>query len=130
MSTPSPCRALTSAPPTLRYARLEPMRPYLRDVADELKLLHEDICAQRDRVTSVLEASLALIAHRQNQSLRKYSRAGRAIFAVPTLIAGVFRMNFQNVPGSGWHGGFAVCLALMALAAFVLYVSLRRARWM
>ncbi len=55
------------------YARLESMRRYLRDVADELKLLHEDIGSQRDRLTSVLEANLALIAHRQNQSLRKIS---------------------------------------------------------
>ncbi len=38
--------------------------------------------------------------------------------------------HFQTVPGSGWHGGFILCLALMALAAVVLYVSLRRARWM
>ena len=111
------------------YARLEPMRPYLRDVGDEARLLYEDIVRERDRLTAVLEASLALIAYRQNQSIRKVS-GWAAILAVPTLIAGVFGMNFSKLPGQTWGDGFWICVGLMALAAGGVYPSLKRARWM
>lgn len=111
------------------YPPLAPMRPYLRDVADDAKLLHEDVIGQRDRLTAVLEASLALIAHRQNNSIRKIS-GWAAIIAVPTLIAGVYGMNFSDLPGSSSHAGFVICVTSMLLAAAVLYGLLRRARWM
>src|SRR5262249_27876157 len=110
------------------YPRLESMRTYFRDVADDAKLLHEDVLGQRDRLTGVLEASLALIAHRQNSSLRKISGWG-AIIAVPTLIAGVYGMNFNDLPGRGARDGFVVCLLVMAAVAALLYAALRRARW-
>src|SRR5262249_38753062 len=111
------------------YERLEPMRPYLRDITDQAKLLHEDLVAQRDRLTAVLEANLALIAHRQNQSVRKIS-GWAAILAVPTRIAGVFGMDFASIPGSSVAIGFPICVGLMLVAAVLVYVGLRRARWM
>jgi magnesium transporter len=111
------------------YRRLEPMRPHLREVCDEARVLHEDIVAQRDRLTALLEASLALLAHRQNDAVRKVS-AWVAILAAPTLIAGVFGMNFNSIPGSDDRFGFLLCLGLMLTVAVGLYVGLRRARWM
>jgi magnesium transporter len=111
------------------YGRLEPMRPYLRDVGDDAKLLYEDIVRQRDRLTAVLEASLALITYRQNQSIRKVS-GWAAILAVPTLIAGVFGMNFSKLPGQSWGDGFWICVGVMLVAAGSVYLSLKRARWM
>jgi magnesium transporter len=111
------------------YPQVAPMRPYLRDVTDHAKLVHEQVVGQGDRLIAVLEASLALTAHRQNSSLRKISGWG-AIIAVPTLVAGVYGMNFRSVPGSGSPHGFVICVAVMLLAAVALYVSLRRARWM
>jgi magnesium transporter len=77
----------------------------------------------------VLEASLALTAHRQNEPVRKIS-GWAAILAVPTLIAGVFGMNFSDIPGSRSGVGFSICVAAMLLAALTIYVALRRARWM
>jgi magnesium transporter len=111
------------------YPRLEPMRPYLRDVSDDAKLLDEDILGQRDRLTAVLETNLALIAHRQNDSVRKIS-GWAAILAVPTLIAGVYGMNFKDMPGRSWAVGFPVSVVAMLLIASLLYAGLRRAGWM
>jgi magnesium transporter len=110
------------------YERLGPMRPYLREVSDEAKTLHEDILGLRDRLTGVLEANLALMTHRQNESVRKIAGWG-AVIAVPTLIAGVFGMNFSDIPGLRDSGAFGACLAVMLAVSVALWVLLRRAEW-
>lgn len=109
--------------------RLEPMRRYLRDASDAVRLLDEDIAAQRERLTSALETSLALIARRQNDSVRKVS-GWAAIVAVPTLIAGIYGMNFQHMPTLDWRIGFPICILTMVLVASLVYWALRRAQWM
>lgn len=109
--------------------RLEPMRRYLRDEGDAVRLLDEDIAAQRERLTSALETSLALIARRQNDSVRKVS-GWAAIVAVPTLIAGIYGMNFQHMPTLDWRIGFPLCIITMVLVASLVYWGLRRAQWM
>jgi magnesium transporter len=111
------------------YDRLEPMRPYLRDVTDDAKLLDEDVLSQRDRLTAVLEANLALVARRQNESVRKVS-GWAAIIAVPTLFAGIYGMNFKDIPGLDWKLGFPAFLVLSFVVGGLLYWGLRRARWM
>jgi magnesium transporter len=109
--------------------QFEPMRPYLRDASDAARLLDEDIVGLRDRLTSALEANLALIARRQNEVVRKVS-GWAAILAVPTLIASVYGMNFQHTPGLDWRLGFPLCIAVMVAVGALLYWGLRRARWM
>ena len=111
------------------HRRLEPMRPYLRDVADDAKLLDEDVLGQRDRVTAVLEANLALIARRQNDAVRKVS-GWAAIIAVPTFFAGIYGMNFHDIPGLSWSLGFPAFLVVTFSVGALLYWLLRRARWM
>lgn len=111
------------------YPLLAPMRHYLADLADNARLLNEDILNDRFRLDSVLDANLALIAQRQNESVRKIS-GWAAIAAVPTLIAGIWGMNFANMPGLDWRLGFPACLAVMIAIALALRAALRKANWM
>ena len=111
------------------YPLLAPMRHYLADVGDAARLLNEDILNDRFRLDSVLDANLALIAQRQNESVRKIS-GWAAIAAVPTLIAGIWGMNFADMPGLDWRLGFPACLLVMIAIAVALRVALRRANWM
>lgn len=111
------------------YPLLAPMRHYLADLGDAARLLNEDILNDRFRLDSVLDANLALMAQRQNESVRKIS-GWAAIAAVPTLIAGIWGMNFADMPGLDWRLGFPACLAVMAAIAVALRFALRRANWM
>jgi magnesium transporter len=111
------------------YPLLAPMRHYLSDASDAARLLNEDILNDRFRLDSVLDANLALIAQRQNESVRKIS-GWAAIAAVPTLIAGIWGMNFADMPGLDWRWGFPACLVIMVLIALALRAALRRANWM
>src|SRR6478609_1674380 len=70
------------------------LRSYFRDVADHLKLVNEEVAAQRDLLTTVLEANMAVISVEQNEVVRRIS-AWAAIITVPTFIASFYGMNFK-----------------------------------
>ena len=84
------------------------MRAYFRDVNDHLLRVHEQLEGYRDLLTSILEANLAQITVRQNQDVRKIS-AIVAILAVPTMLAGIYGMNFEHMPELGWTLGYPRC---------------------
>lgn len=105
------------------------MKEYFRDVYDHVLRLSDEVAAYRDLLTSVLEANLTQVSVRQNEDMRKIS-AWVAVAVVPTLIAGVFGMNFQRMPGidAGW--GFPVVVGVMFLVAGTLYGFFRRSGWL
>jgi magnesium transporter len=102
---------------------------YFRDVNDHVKRIAADVEAQRELLTSVLEANLALVAVRQNEVVRKIS-GWAAIIAVPTFIASVYGMNFNDIPELSWAFGYPLAWAVMLGVAALLYVVLKRARWL
>ena len=65
----------------------------------------------------------------QNDDMRKISAWG-AIWAIPTLLAGVYGMNFQHMPELGWPGGYPLILVVMVATAATLYVAFRRSGWL
>ena len=85
------------------------MRTYFRDVNDHLLRVNEQLEGFRDLLTSVLEANLTQVGVRQNEDMRKIS-AWVAIVAVPTLIAGIYGMNFHHMPELRWQLGYPVAL--------------------
>ncbi|MGH2923574.1 MAG: CorA family divalent cation transporter, partial [Solirubrobacterales bacterium] len=91
--------------------------------------IDEQVNSQRELLTSVLEANLALVSVNQNEVVKKIS-AIAAIIAAPTLIASVYGMNFADMPELDWRFGYAVALSAMALLALVLGVFFRRIRWL
>ncbi|MGI8730769.1 MAG: magnesium and cobalt transport protein CorA [Solirubrobacteraceae bacterium] len=107
----------------------KPLRNHLRDVQDHLRRVDEDINAQRDALSSIFQANLALIGVVQNEIMRKIS-GWAAVIAVPTFIAGIWGMNFESMPELGWSFGYPLALLSMVLTAGVLFAVLRRARWL
>ena len=106
----------------------EELRSYFRDVADHAKRVDEQVSAQRELLTSVLQANLSLVSVNQNIVVKKIS-AVFGIIAVPTFIASVYGMNFDNMPELHWHYGYAYALGLMAVCVVALATFFRRIDW-
>jgi len=112
------------------YDRVHPeVRDYFRDVGDHLVRVHEQLEGFRDLLTSVLTANLTQVSVQQNEDVRKIS-AVVAIIAVPTMIAGVYGMNFEHMPELRWLYGYPVVLAVMAAVCLLLYRYFRREGWL
>ncbi len=104
-------------------------RAYFRDVHEHLIRSAERLENDRDLLTSVLTANLTQISVQQNEDIRKIS-AWVAIVAVPTMIAGVYGMNFENMPELGWRYGYPMALAIMLAACSGLYGWFKRSQWL
>ena len=107
----------------------EDMQPYFRDVHDHLLLAHGRVEGFRELLTSVLAANLTQSSVRQNEDVRKIS-AWAAIVAVPTLITGIYGMNFEHMPELTWRLGYPLALSIMALVCFLLFRQFRRVGWL
>jgi magnesium transporter len=105
------------------------VRAYFRDVNDHLLRAHEQLENYRDLLTSVLSANLAQVTVRQNEDVRRIS-AIVAILAVPTMIAGIYGMNFEHMPELGWTFGYPLVLAVMATICFGLYRYFKKVGWL
>jgi magnesium transporter len=105
------------------------MREHMRDVADHVRRLEDAIATQRELLTSILQANLAVISVQQNDIVKKIS-GWAAIITVPTLIASIYGMNFQHMPELTWEYGYPAALAVMVLLGAVLHRILRRAGWL
>jgi magnesium transporter len=105
------------------------LQPFFRDVADHARRMDDMVMAQRELLTSVLEANLALISVHQNEVVQKIS-AWAAILAVPTFLVGVWGMNFHDMPELRPHWGYPAALGIILLSVLVLYRFFRRIRWL
>jgi magnesium transporter len=103
--------------------------PYFRDVKDHVLRYVREVDGFRELLTSILAANLTQASVRQNEDVRKIS-AWAAIVAVPTLITGIYGMNFEHMPELGWTFGYPLVLAVMAVACFLLYRNFKRAGWL
>jgi magnesium transporter len=105
------------------------LRDHLRDVADHVKRIEDAISTQRELLTSILQANLAVISLQQNEVVKKIS-GWAAIITVPTLIASIYGMNFKHMPELDWPYGYPLSLAAMVLVGAGLHRVLRRAGWL
>jgi magnesium transporter len=104
-------------------------RPFFRDVGDHL-LRSVDHIESYDRLLSdILSAHLAQVSVRQNDDMRKIS-AWVAIAAVPTMIAGIYGMNFQHMPELEWDWGYPGALILMLVVCTTLFRAFKRSGWL
>jgi magnesium transporter len=112
------------------YDQVHPeVRAYFGDVNDHLIRVHEQLESYRDLLTSVLEANLAQVTVRQNQDVRTIS-AIVAIVAVPTMIAGIYGMNFEHMPELSWTFGYPLVLGVMVCICFALYRWFKKVGWL
>jgi magnesium transporter len=102
---------------------------YFRDVHDHVLRAADKIDALEALLTGALSANLAQVGVRQNEDMRKVS-GWVAILAVPTMIAGIYGMNFEHMPELGWLMGYPFALGLMAAGSSALYVLFRRRHWL
>jgi magnesium transporter len=103
--------------------------PYYRDVSEHVIRVTELADNIRDLLTSLLEVRVSQVANRMNDIMKKLS-AWAGIILVPTLIAGIYGMNFSNMPELGWSVGYPLALGTMLLSSGLLYVVFKRKGWL
>jgi len=104
-------------------------QPYLRDVYDHAVRINESVDLLREMLSSALEAHLSLVGVNQNEVTKKLA-SWAAIIAVPTMVAGIYGMNFEHMPELRWQYGYLVALGVMAGACGMLYAWFRRSGWL
>jgi magnesium transporter len=105
------------------------LEPYYRDVYDHVLRATDFVDSIRDLLSSALEANLSVISNRLNEVMKQLT-SWAAIILIPTLIAGVYGMNFVHMPELRWRYGYAYALALMGLSGFLLYRAFKRRNWL
>ena len=121
-----PLRKLTEG-----YSAIVPheVRSYFRDVDDHLVTVTERIASFNELLTTLVDAALAKITMQQNGDMRKITSYA-AMISVPTMVAGIYGMNFKNMPELEWHYGYPVIMALTAVACLLLFRVFRRNQWL
>jgi magnesium transporter len=104
-------------------------RPFFRDVNDHLMKVNESVEGLDRLVSDVLSAHLAQTSVRQNDDMRKIS-GWAAMAAVPTMIAGIYGMNFDHMPELHWLWGYPAVILLMAALEVLLYRTFKRRGWL
>jgi magnesium transporter len=105
------------------------LRLHFRDVDDHLHFVADRMDTYDRLLSDVLSANLAKIAVQQNSDMRKIS-AWVAIAAVPTMIAGIYGMNFDHMPELRWHYGYFAVLGVMGAVCAGLWVTFKRVKWL
>jgi magnesium transporter len=102
---------------------------YFRDVSDHLQRVSEVIDSLDGLLSTAFDGHLARISVQQNEDMRKIS-AGAALVVVPTLIAGIYGMNFDHMPELHWTYGYPFALLLMVGVAAGLFTWFKRSGWL
>jgi magnesium transporter len=102
---------------------------YFRDVHDHVLRVAEHLAGLDALLDGALAANVAQVGMRQNEDMRKIS-AWVAMVVLPTLIAGIYGMNFDHMPELGWRFGYPMVLLLMAGTSFLLYRNFKRRGWL
>lgn len=105
------------------------IRRYFRDVADHHTIVTERIAAFDETLGTLLDAAIAKVTVQQNTDMRRIS-AWVAIAAVPTMIAGIYGMNFDEMPELHWEYGYYIVVTLIAVIIIGLFVTFRRNKWL
>ncbi len=100
----------------------------LRTVTSRVQRVVEQVESLDHMLTAVFDAHVAKISIQQNEDMRKIS-AGAALIVVPTLIAGIYGMNFDHMPELGWTYGYPLVLAAMGLTVLSMWLAFRRSGW-
>ena len=105
------------------------MAPYYQNLYDHLVRVLDQLDLYRDLLASVLDARMSSVSNELNATMRRLT-AVTVVIMVPTLIAGIYGMNFDRMPELSWSLGYPFALALMGLAAFAAIAFFRRVRWL
>nr|WP_241895632.1 magnesium and cobalt transport protein CorA [Jatrophihabitans sp. GAS493] len=107
----------------------EEIREYFRDVNDHLGQVIDQVTAFDDLLNTLVSAHLAQVSVIQNEDMRKIS-AWVAIAAVPTMVAGIYGMNFDHMPELHWRFGYPLVVGIVVGVCLWLHHSFKRAGWL
>ncbi len=107
----------------------EETRHYFRDVYDHAIRINEMVDNSRDLLSTALEANLSLISISQNEVSKKFA-GWAAIIGIPTMVAGVYGMNFENMPELKWPLGYPLVMIITFGSCVALYFRFRRSGWL
>jgi magnesium transporter len=117
----------------LSGARVPPvwagMTEYFRDVADHLRRLNQTIESVRETIGTAISVNLSMITLQESETMKRLA-AYAALVAIPTMIAGIYGMNFTFMPELDWQYGYAGALGAMAALDGYVFFRLRKARWL
>ena len=105
------------------------MGEYFRDVYDHLVRLNQSLDTMRDTVATAIQVNLAMITIGESEVTKRLA-AYAALVAVPTMVAGVYGMNFAHMPELKWLWGYPFAVGLMVVIDALLFVRFRRAGWL
>src|ERR1700751_5790047 len=105
------------------------LREYFRDISDHLQRLNQAADSIRDTIATAISVNLSMITLQESETMKRLA-AYAALVAVPTLIAGIYGMNFQHMPELSWRYGYEVTLVVMAVLDGYLFYRLRKAKWL
>jgi magnesium transporter len=103
--------------------------PFFRDVVDHLARVGDTVDSIDQLLDSALSSHLARLSIQQNEDTRKISAWG-ALLLVPTLVAGVYGMNFEHMPELGWRLGYPLAVLVMVVVSYALFRAFKRSGWL
>jgi magnesium transporter len=98
-------------------------------VYDHLQRLNQTTDSIRDTIGSAMSVNLSMVSLQENETMKRLA-AYAALLAVPTMIAGIYGMNFEHMPELKWRYGYLASLAVMAAIDVLLYFRFKRSRWL
>jgi magnesium transporter len=105
------------------------IEPYLRDLLDDLAGTAQLVSDQGVALDGVVSSHESNISNQQNDDTRKIS-AFAALLSVPTVLAGLFGMNFKNLPGVSWTYGWETLLAVVVVLDILMFINFKRRHWL
>lgn len=102
---------------------------YYRDIYDHLFRINQTIDSLRDMVTTAISVNLSLITLQENETTKRLA-AYAALVAIPTMIAGIYGMNFRNMPELDWVFGYPLAVGIMAAIDCYLFYRFRKSGWL
>ena len=105
------------------------MNEYFRDVYDHLFRIHASIEGIREMLTTAIQVNLGMISLSDNEVTKKLA-AWAAIIAVPTMVAGIYGMNFEYMPELKWTFGYPLAVSVMVAIDIYLYFHFRKLKWL
>jgi magnesium transporter len=105
------------------------LQEYFRDVYDHLARVNQSIEILREMVTTAISVNLSLLTIQENEVTKRLAGYA-ALVAVPTMIAGIYGMNFDNMPELTWNLGYPLTVAVMVAIDGYLFYRFRKAKWL
>jgi magnesium transporter len=102
---------------------------YFRDIYDHLQRLNQTADSVRDTIATAISVNLSMITLQENETMKRLA-AYAALLAVPTMIAGIYGMNFEHMPELKWRYGYGISLLFMAAIDVYLFLRFKKAKWL